>query len=409
MIAAPQRPSPWIPPFGLVAGHVAHAASWIALLAIGVGGSLAGGFSGLAWVHLVGLAWLTVVALSVLMHVIPQFCDVQWRGGRLARVSIGVVAVSAYALAAGFWFDAPRLLICGALLVCVALLVYLGAAFATLAAIRADRLARAIGRALGIVLGMLAATAAVGLAMAAALVGGLDKVILGVGPAIHGHLGAVGWLSILIMGVSMRTLGPIAGRRPASTWAHRITGSLSVAGVLVLVAGLIARSAWLSWFGAATLAVAFALYLVELAGALRLATVEHRPPQAFLAAAGIWLALSIVIGFGILAGGGYQAAYAFVGLMGWVGQMVLGHMHHIGVRLLATTMRGENDETEPGQLLWLPLTWLTFALFQLAIGCGVLGLLANNHAAVAAAGVIGLCGWLAMSANVVVAWRRAAT
>jgi hypothetical protein len=390
-----------------VAGHIAHGASWIVLLALGVGGTLAGGSRGLAWVHLVGLAWITVVALSVLMHVIPQFCDVQWRAERLARVAIGVLAVAAYALAAGFWLNAPSLVVWSALLVSGGLSVYLGAAFATLATIRADRIARAVGRALGVVLAMLAATAAVGVVMAVALAGGPGAAILDVGPAVHAHLGVVGWLSILIMGVSMRTLGPIAGRRPVNSFMHRITGSLGVAGVLILVAGLIARSAWLTWFGAVVLAGAFTLYLVELAGVLRSATVEHRPPQAFLCAAGVWLALAIVLGLGILAGNRYQTAYAFVGLMGWIGQMVLGHLHHIGVRLLATTARGEDDETQPGELLWLPLTWTTFALFQLAIGCGVVGLLANNGAAVAVAGGIGLCAWLAMSANIAGAWRRA--
>lgn len=295
-----------------------------------------------------------------------------------------------------------------ALLATGGLSVYLGAAFATLATIRASRIARAVGRAVGVVLAMLAATAALGLVMAIALAGGPGAAILDVGPAIHAQLGTLGWLSILIMGVSMRTLGPITGRRPANSFMHRITGSLVAAGVLILIAGLIARSVWLSWFGALMLAATFTLYLVELAGVLRSATVAHRPPQAFLCAAGVWLALAIVLGLGVLSGGHWQAAYAFVALMGWVGQMVLGHLHHIGVRLLATIARGEDDETEPGQLLWLPLTWSTFALFQLAIGYGVVGLLANSGAIVAVAGGIGLCAWLAMSANVAGAWRRAA-
>jgi len=407
MSAAQRRPPPWIPPLGLVSGHLAHGASWIVLLTLGLGENLGGGSRGLAWVHLVGLAWITVIALSVLMHVIPQFCDVQWRGERLARVSIGAVAVGAYALAAGFWLDAPRLIVWSALLVSGGLAVYLGAAFATLATIGADRVARAIGRALGAVLAMLAATAAVGLVMAVALAGGTGAAILDVGPAIHAHLGAVGWLSILIMGVSMRTLGPIAGRRPANSFIHTLTGSLSLTGVFVLIAGLLVRSGWLSWFGAIVLAAAFTLYLIELAGVLWSATVAHRPPQAFLCAAGIWLALAIVLGVSTLAGGRYRAAYALVGLMGWIGQMVLGHLHHIGVRLLATIARGEDDETQPGELLWLPLTWTTFALFQLAIGWGVVGLLAYNGAAVTVAGAIGLCAWLAMSANIAGAWQRA--
>ncbi len=403
----PHRSPPWIPPFGLVAGHVAHGVSWIVLWATGLDG-LGDRTRGLAWVHLVGLAWITVVALSILIHVIPEFCNVQWRGERYARASIVALAIGAYALATSFWLDAPRLIMWSAVLVSAALAVYLGAALTTLSTVGTDRIARAVARALGVVLAMLAATAAIGLAMGTALAGGPGTAILSVAPAIHAHLGAVGWLSILIMGVSMRTLGPIAGSRPASAVAHRITGSLSIVGILLLIAGLIARISALSWLGAIALAVAFIVYLVELGGVLLSASVGHRPPQAFIAAAGVWLLLTIMLGFGTLAGFKWQAAYVFVGLMGWIGQMVLGHLHHIGIRLLATTARGEDDETEPGELLWLPLTWLTFVMFQLAIVCGVAGLLANNNAGVAVAGGTGLVAWLVMTFNVGGAWRRAA-
>jgi hypothetical protein len=406
-MSTPRRPPPWIPPFGLVAGHIAHGFSWIALLTIGMQGELPDGFRGLAWVHLVGLAWITVVALSVLIHVIPQFCDVHWRGERLARVSIVALAIGAYGLAAGFWVGSPKFLMWSALVVGGSLAAYLGAAFTTLVTIHADRVTRAVGRALGVVLTMLAAAAVVGVIMAIALVDGPGVVVLNIGPAIHAHLAAVGWISLLIMGVSMRTLGPIAGRRPASASTHKITGSFSVAGLLLLVFGLIVRSAWPSWVGAGVIGVAFALYLIELGAVLRSATESHRPPQAFLGAAGVWLALATILGLGVLAGLPFRAAYTFVGLMGWAGQMVLGHLHHIGLRLLATTVRGEHDETEPRELLLLPLTWLTFALFQLAIGCGVAGLLADSSLLVTAAGSIGLCAWLTMSANVIGAWRRA--
>jgi hypothetical protein len=61
------------------------------------------------------------------------------------------------------------------------------------------------------------------------------------------------------------------------------------------------------------------------------------------------------------------AAAALLLLVGWLGQMVNGHLYHIGIRLISTVARGDDDETRLGQLLAAPLSWASFALFQVAV------------------------------------------
>jgi hypothetical protein len=53
--------------------------------------------------------------------------------------------------------------------------------------------------------------------------------------------------------------------------------------------------------------------------------------------------------------------------------------------------------------------WSTFALFQIAVVFGVVGLFTNMDAAVAIAGGVGFAGWLTMTANITGAWRRSCT
>jgi hypothetical protein len=96
-----------------------------------------------------------------------------------------------------------------------------------------------------------------------------------------------------------------------------------------------------------------------------------------------------------------------VALVGWVGQMVLAHLHHVAIRMIATTFRGEDDETPPSQLLSLPLSWLTLVAFQLAVFFGAVGLAGSDVAVVHVAGFCGLLGWILMTANVAGAISRA--
>lgn len=126
-----------------------------------------------------------------------------------------------------------------------------------------------------------------------------------------------------------------------------------------------------------------------------------------MAAALTWLAVAIALGAGVLFGQPWQAAYVFVLLMGWVAHMVDAHIFHIGVRLLSTIYRGEDDETRPIELLDPRLAWLAFALFQLAVAAMTAGLLVPSKAACAAGAATGFLAWL-VTMSAMLAARRAA-
>jgi hypothetical protein len=95
-------------------------------------------------------------------------------------------------------------------------------------------------------------------------------------------------------------------------------------------------------------------------------------------------------------------------LAGWAGQMVNGHILHIGVRLIATTYRGDDDETEPRDLLDARRPWFAFAAMQIAVALVVAGLVAQLGTLSAAGAAIGLMGWLTLMSALAIAWQRAA-
>ncbi|HZO94211.1 MAG TPA: hypothetical protein VFB22_10645 [Candidatus Baltobacteraceae bacterium] len=406
VVAAPPR-THWIPPGGLLAGQLSLGFAWLMLIALGTrhGGALAP----LAWVHLVALGGVTTIALSVLIHVVPAFTDATWRRERMARVAIAPFWIGAVALSAGFWFDATGVVAWAARLAVIALVFYFVPALITLrTAIPAGGTEAAVARALGGTLLALAVTAALGLAMSLALGGMLPPAVLNGTPPIHAAFGVLGWLTLLVMGVSARTLRPIAGVRTRSPLLHVFGGSAVLVGTLLLAAGFAFAVAGIVASGFVLCSAGAGAYVFDVADVLGRATVPHRPPQAFVGAALLWLCTGVVLAAGALRGAPTGAAAIYVLLAGWVGQMVNAHLYHIGIRLVSTMARGEDDETRPAELLSLPLTWATFAAFQLAVALGVAGILAHDDALVAAAGACGFAAWLAMCANVLLARQRAA-
>ncbi|MBC5806463.1 MAG: hypothetical protein DLM53_11595 [Candidatus Eremiobacter antarcticus] len=362
----------------------------------------------LGWIHLVALGWLTMTALSVLIHVIPTFTETTLRGERIARSSLGLYAAGVFALVAAFCAGSVAALPLGATVISLALVSYLVPCALTLAgALSQTRVQAAIGRALGVTLTSLITAAFLGAALAWGLARGGSPMLLSRGPAIHASFGMIGWLTVLVMGVSTRTVRPITGSPSPRRWTHIAAGSGAIVGMLLLVAGLSFAERIVQWTGAIVVALATMTYVGDLAVVLRRATVTHRPPQAFLAAGALWLVVGLALSLGSLAGAGVGRAAIYVLLVGWVGQIVNAHIHHIGIRLIATMVRGEDDETEPAELLSSRLSWTCFAFFQAAVAAGGVALAFGRPALLSIAALCGLAGWTAQLGNIATSVRRA--
>ena len=402
-----RRPGRWIPPQGLVFGQLAHGASWIVLLVLALQGVSEGGFPALGWLHLVALGWLTMTALSVLFHVVPAFTDVVWRWEVLARGSLVVYAAGVLVLVVALFADARSLLPWGGSLIVLALAGYaLPAALTLRVALRNGSLEAGIARGLATTLTWLLVAAALGFAFSWAFDGRLPRSILSLAP-VHADVALIGWLTALVMGVSARTVAPIAGARSRAAWRHVTAVSAEIAGMIVLAAAWTLGAPAVMWIGVAIVGFGVAIYVADLASVLRHATVRHRPPQAFLVAGALWLTCAFVLFVAALCGAPCMPALVFVALIGWIGQMVNGHLHHIGVRLIATIYRGDDDETRPGELLSPALSWIAFAAFQVALLLGAGGSIEHVSPLVAAGAAAGLAGWTAMAANTAMAVRRA--
>ncbi len=403
----PPRPLPWLPPWIVLAAHLAHASSWALLLGLWATGRGPASFAAFAWPHLVGLGWLSVLSLGVMCHVIPGFLDVTIPVERFARAMMGVAWIGALVLAAGFWFEQPGLLpVAGT----IALVGLLGASGPMAAAIwshrRSAEPATPLVPAFLSVLVSLVVAAGLGSYLAAFLAGHLQ---LGFPlPALasaHGHWAVGGWLTLLVFGVSTRTLRRIVGAPPAR-WHGAASALLSI-GILLLGVAWLVPAPWVPVAGSA-LALAGALaYAAETGLRLAQGRGPHQAPRAYVAAGVLYLAIAAVLGFGTALGQPWGAGYVFLALAGWLGQSVNGHLMHIGTRFLATLARGDDDATPPWHLLSPALSWAGFGCFQAAVVCGAGAALSGLSSWAGASGALGLAGWTIFSANAALAWRRA--
>ncbi len=387
----------WIPPAGLVAGFLAYGLSWLILASAALRGSLSFGLE-LAWVHVVALGWITTIALAILIHVIRAFADVQWVHEALARASIPVFALGAAVLAAGFAFDSPAVLPLGGSIVSIAFAAYAFAALRTLARAGPQRRERAIAAALALTLIVLGVTAGLGYAFTFALGPGLFIALLRLAPA-HALLGIAGWLTILTTGVSTRTFRPIFRAKSRFVLAHVAIGGLLLAGSISGALAIALESG--SWLDLSLLAIGTGAlaYVLDGFDIARRAVNPHRPPQAFVAAALAWLLVSLALVAAGRFGAATMPAAIFVALAGWVGQMVNAHLHHIGIRVLATMVLGEDDETRPQALLEPRLSWLTFVTAQLAVLLGAIGVATARTDLLGVAGLAGFAAFLILGAN----------
>ncbi len=370
-------------------------------------------FAALAWVHLVALGWLTLTALAVLFHVIPGFMDVEIPAEGFARGMLWVFIGGLAVMVAGFWSSEPTWIACGGVGLTTGLLgtgVPLAVAVASGAVAQSRARARQGGKkkrspaapfvlAFATVFIALLLAAGIGLAMAGGLASWWPSAALALA-AVHAHLAVGGWLTLLVMGVSMRTLVRITGVRRSRPVFHVAASAGFLFGIAVLVMGLAIGVRVLAIVGAVVSALSLIVFVYD-AGMMLLASRDpHRVVRAFLGSSLGYLLVTLVLGLLVLGGrADLEPAYVYVALVGWLGQMVVGHLHHIGIRFLLTQVRGENDETEPVAVLSAPLSWATWASAQAGILLGTAGLALALAPLVEIAAACGFVSWLMQVAN----------
>jgi hypothetical protein len=402
---------PWIPPFALVAGMASHGLSWL-LLALTPWPSVPGlSFPALAWIHLVALGWLTMTALAVMVHVIPGFLDTDWELEPVARWALLPYGIGTLLLVGAFLGIGPWAFQWGAGLLIASLVSFMIPAFITMIRYQVPPGTKVPYRfAFTSVLTALLLAAVLGGTMAWALAGAPWSHLLSTLLPLHAILAGGGWLSLLILGVSARTIFPVTGRKRFLLPFHVLISAGFFGGLILLLLGLlpgVAHVAW-RWLGIGLAGVAAVLYLIDIARVLWKAPNPNRPPQAFIAASLVYFVAAVVLGAGVNAGmTSWQAPLAFVALVGWMGQSVNGYLLHIGMRLMLTMVRGDEDETAPGEVTPATWSWTSFVLFQLAILWGLGTLLAGHGEWLPLSGVLGLLGWFWLVGSAWLSYRRA--
>ncbi|MGC8485906.1 MAG: hypothetical protein ACP5O6_09780 [Candidatus Baltobacteraceae bacterium] len=362
------------PRWAALLGQFAHGAAWVLLFWIATSQGVVGlSDAGIAWIHLVALGWVTLTALAILIPLIPSATGVRWRAPRLQHLALAAFAIAAVSFPAAWLVDVRAVpAVGGLLLAAVALYVVLGI-WTLMGALRGERVERAVARAFSISLSFFFVVAILGAMLAGTLtVTDIPPWFADLARA-HGLLALLGWLTLLIYGVSARTLRLLFNVRSRLLFAHIAVGTLGMAGAIVLAIGAGAGSQMTIWVGAVAMAIAaiaFAVDTLDIVGRARSAPVS----RAFVAASILWSLVAVVLGFGVLIGRDWSDAFGYVVLVGWIGQMLDAHLASLARPLPA---------------------WLAFVAFQSAVLYGLVGLLDGFAAPVALAAAFGGLGWCA--------------
>lgn len=390
----------WIPPIPLAGGIAFAAIAWSIAIAYGLAPSAGLAF---AWVHAVALGWLTLTALSVLLHVVPEFTDLSWRGERFARGAVFGVLAGAIVLVASFVASSPRGVEVAAAVLVVSIAFYVASVLRTTLQPAPDRRSTAIARALAVTLSALLVAALLGGALAGGYRSG-DPRLLALAPS-HAWIGIGAWLTVLVSGVSAQTFRPMLGARSRRPRIHDIAGGALGLGPVLAALGA-PTSPLLLRVGIVVAAFGALAYIVDALDIVLRATTPHPPVRAFVLASLTWLAAATVCAIATAWGVPLGAAAVVAALAGWIGQMVNAHLHHLGVRVLTTLLRGDDDETRPWQVLDLRLSWTAFALAQTAVLGVFFGVAAGVGVAIVAGGVAGCCSIVAIAANIASVRRK---
>lgn len=290
--------------------------------------------------HLFTLGWLTLTIFGALYQFMPVALGVPIHSARAAHAAFWMLAPGIGGFAYGLAESSTPFVMSGVVLVAIGILLAAGNVAATLARSRSrDVTWAAIATAIVFLLSVLA----LGAMLADNLHSGLiaaDRVRV---LAAHLHVAIIGWVLIVIVGVSHRMLPMfLLADGSDSRWSRRALLLLAL-GVPTLAVGLIGRLPAASWTGAFLVDAGVAAFVWRVYALYRVRVRRGLDPgMRFVRASLPFVASSAIMGPVLLGLGSTHTrlatAYVTTGLLGGLVLFVTGILYKI-IPLLTWTVR----------------------------------------------------------------------
>jgi hypothetical protein len=350
--------------------------------------------------HLFTLGWLTTTILGALYQLLPVALGAPIKSVRAGHASFWTFAPGVGLFAAGVASSSTMLHHAGIALVAIGILLALGNLGASLAATAKHDTTWA---GIAIALCFLASTLVLGIL----LLHNLHTGFLGAARirvlAAHLHIALVGWVLVMIVGVSFRLLPMFLLAHGADTrWAGRALALLAT-GVPALAVGLLAGVPLVAWLGLIAMDAGFACFLRQAWAFYRVRIRKRIDIGMRFARAGLgFLCVSAILGPFVLTRGvaspRLATAYVAIGLLGGLVLFVIGFFYKI-VPLLAWTVHYRDRmgrspvptvaDTFSARVATVQLRVMAAALLVLGLGIGTASAHVTRCAAVLyAAGVL---------------------
>jgi hypothetical protein len=360
----------------------------------------------LALVHLVTLGWITASILGALYIVGPAALRLPLPAGRADAIAFGLVVIGIVGMVAHFWIEEYPGMAWSAATVGAGILMVGAKVVWRLhdapipAAVRAH-----IALAFLNVLGAATLGTLIGFDKTAHFLPGyvLTNVFA------HAHLAAIGWASMMVVGVGYRLLPmvlPSEMPKGRGVWASAVLLETGVVGLFVT---LLIRHPLL-WLFALLVVAGFAVFLSHVIWMFR-----HRrspppalrlPDPAVLHARAGFVSLVIASGLGLwlataepsAAALRVASAYGVFGLLGFLSQMVVGMKGRLLPLLKTYWGYADTDDKvpvlSPHELAWRPGQYVVFVLWLFGVNALAAGL------AFEIAPLVGAAAWSLLGAAV---------
>lgn len=313
---------------------------WLAamVLAVVMGPELAQGGTWsprlLALVHLLALGCFAPIVMGASYQLVPVVLLTRIRREGIGKLAFWPYVAGVGALVWGFWHWAPVALGAGGALVATGLAIFLVHLVASL--VRGAAWGQ-VGSFFVVSLSALAAAAALGVGRLATLIAPAWALPVPGTVIAHATLAAVGCFSLLIFGVSYR-LVPMFAVAPEADRAGTFVLVIGGFSVVAIAAGDLVGVPLIGAVGSLTLAFAIVLWIGDAIAIFGARTRRRLDVGLSYVATGIgWLAVTATLG--LVAAGGFvpviigpvrgTVAFALVGLVGWIGFTMVGHLYKI--------------------------------------------------------------------------------